>query len=147
MQVDADEPQVSSNDKIRVASIFNSISAIAAKISPAQSSRIGYATNHISSMYIDPRELSFLAPTGIEQILTTEFSLYSKQTMTGLKLLLVTQPTFPARAAHDMLGKIYASYTDYVLKDPFYVIDMPIRCSLFDKTVRQFFTALPPSRD
>ena len=57
--------------------------------------------------------------------------------MTGLKLLLITAPSFTAAYAQDILTVIYSSYTDYVLKDPFYAIDMPIRCSLFDKAVHQ----------
>jgi hypothetical protein len=28
---------------------------------------------------------------------------------------------------------VYQLYTDYVLKNPFYVIDMPVRCKLFDQ--------------
>lgn len=31
-----------------------------------------------------------------------------------------------------LLKKIYELYSDYVLKNPFYSIEMPIRCELFD---------------
>jgi hypothetical protein len=88
-----------------------------------------------------------LTPTGIDQLITTDFALFSKQTMTGLKLLLLAHPSFPAKAAQETLAKVYANYSDYVLKDPFYVMDMPIRCSLFDKALRQFIIATPPSRE
>ena len=84
-----------------------------------------------------PSELSFLVPTGINQLVTSYFTLHSKQTLTGLKLLLVAENDFPEKAAADLLTLVYAAYSDYVLKDPFYSIDMPIRCSLFDKSVRQ----------
>ena len=57
--------------------------------------------------------------------------------MTGMKILLITENDFPGKAAADLLTLVYAGYSDYVLKDPFYSIDMPIRCSLFDKAVRQ----------
>ena len=32
-----------------------------------------------------------------------------------------------------LLYSIYESYSDYVLKNPFYEIDQPIRCELFDE--------------
>ena len=28
--------------------------------------------------------------------------------------------------------RVYSLYADYVLKNPFYELDMPIRCELFD---------------
>ena len=28
---------------------------------------------------------------------------------------------------------VYSLYSDYVLKNPFYELDMPIRCELFDQ--------------
>ncbi len=31
-----------------------------------------------------------------------------------------------------MLCRVYELYTDYVLKNPFYEMEMPIRCELFD---------------
>lgn len=31
-----------------------------------------------------------------------------------------------------LLRKIYELYADYVLKNPFYSLEMPIRCELFD---------------
>ncbi len=34
-----------------------------------------------------------------------------------------------------VLREIYALYTDCALKDPFYELDMPIRCDLFTQAV------------
>lgn len=34
-----------------------------------------------------------------------------------------------------LLRKIYELYADYVLKNPFYALDMPIRCELFDQNL------------
>ena len=82
-------------------------------------------------------ELSFLHSKGIEVVTTSRFSMYSKQTLTGLKLMIIVSPTFPSRAANDLLQLIYSNYSDFVLKNPFYALDMPIRCSLFDKAVKQ----------
>lgn len=35
------------------------------------------------------------------------------------------------------LHNIYELYSDYVLKNPFYEIDQPIRCELFDDQLSQ----------
>ena len=81
--------------------------------------------------------LAFIRPKGINQITTSSFSIQVKDTLTGMKLVLVVPPAFPESTAAELLNIIYISYTDYVLKDPFYALDMPIRCSLFDKAVKQ----------
>ena len=44
-----------------------------------------------------------------------------------------------AHGLEDLLNKVYRKYTDYVLKNPFYDLDMPIRCLLFDKEVDKIF--------
>lgn len=36
-----------------------------------------------------------------------------------------------------LLKHIYELYTDYVLKNPFYEMEMPIRCELFDINLSQ----------
>lgn len=35
-----------------------------------------------------------------------------------------------------LLKRIYELYADYVLKNPFYSLDMPIRCDLFDTNLQ-----------
>lgn len=35
-----------------------------------------------------------------------------------------------------LLRRIYELYADYVLKNPFYSLDMPIRCELFDTNLQ-----------
>jgi hypothetical protein len=83
------------------------------------------------------RELPFLLPSAIQQVSTSSFTMFCKQTLTGLKLILIVDSGFSERAAYDILSLVYAAYSDFVLKDPFYSVDMPVRCSLFDKAVRQ----------
>ena len=97
----------------------------------------GMASLCSSSITITISPLAFIHPKGINRIVTSSFSIHIKDTLTGLKLILVVASAFPEAAATDLLNIIYTSYTDYVLKDPFYALDMPIRCSLFDKAVRQ----------
>lgn len=36
-----------------------------------------------------------------------------------------------------LLRKIYELYADYVLKNPFYSLEMPIRCELFDTNLQE----------
>lgn len=83
------------------------------------------------------RDLAFLMPSGIQQLTTSSFTIYSKKTLTGIEMTLLTDPSFSERSAQDILALVYSSYTDLVLKDPFYAMDMPIRCSLFDRAIRQ----------
>lgn len=35
-----------------------------------------------------------------------------------------------------LLKKIYELYADYVMKNPFYSLEMPIRCELFDQNLQ-----------
>lgn len=35
-----------------------------------------------------------------------------------------------------LLRKIYELYADFVLKNPFYSLEMPIRCELFDTNLQ-----------
>lgn len=35
-----------------------------------------------------------------------------------------------------LLKKIYELYADYALKNPFYSLDMPIRCELFETNLQ-----------
>lgn len=37
----------------------------------------------------------------------------------------------------NLLKHTYELYTDYVLKNPFYEMEMPIRCELFDISLAQ----------
>ena len=53
----------------------------------------------------------------------------------GLKFFLLAEPD--TERLDQVLQDIYVLYTDYVLKNPFYVIEMPIHCELFDKYLLQ----------
>ncbi|KAK9831217.1 hypothetical protein WJX74_007988 [Apatococcus lobatus] len=81
------------NDTLRLASIWHSLHAIAAQLSPAQGC------------------------TGIDLLLTETFDLHCFQTLTGTKFLLVVEPRTPD-VAELLRTTIYELYTDYVLKNP-----------------------------
>jgi hypothetical protein len=54
---------------------------------------------------------------------------------TGTKFFVVCEPG--TQHMEGLLKVIYELYTDYVLKNPFYEMEMPIRCELFDINLSQ----------
>lgn len=48
--------------------------------------------------------------------------------------MIVAEPT--EYRLEVLLRKIYELYADYVLKNPFYSLEMPIRCELFDQNLQ-----------
>lgn len=97
-------PRLTSNDWLRLGSTFHSLHAIASQVAPVPSS-------------------------GIEKLETDTFKLQSFQTLTGVKFVITAEAGTPDLGA--VLQEIYELYTDYVLKNPFYELEMPIRCELF----------------
>ncbi|KAG5188389.1 Sybindin-like protein [Tribonema minus] len=97
-------PRLSSNDSLRLGSTFHSLHAIAAQVAP-------------------------IASSGIEKLETATYRLRCLQTLTGAKFVITAQPNTPELEV--VLQGIYELYTDYVLKNPFYELEMPIRCELF----------------
>ena len=55
--------------------------------------------------------------------------------LAGTKFFVVSEPGTPHMDG--LLKVIYELYTDYVLKNPFYEMEMPIRCELFDINLTQ----------
>ena len=109
--------KVSSNDSLRLASTFHGLHAISCEISPVPSS------------------------SGILEIETDSFRLRCLQAPTGLKFYVVAHPhNVESRALEALLGEIYSLFCDFVLKNPFYEPDQPIRAAKFetalDKLIR-----------
>ncbi|KAJ8895754.1 hypothetical protein PR048_001092 [Dryococelus australis] len=99
-------PRMTTNEKIFLASMFYPLFAIASQLSP------------------EPRS------SGIEVLEADTFRLHCFQTLTGVKFMVVAEPNQGGLEA--LLKKIYELYADYALKNPFYSLEMPIRCELFD---------------
>lgn len=99
-------PKMTTNEKIFLASMFYPLFAIASQLSP------------------EPKS------SGIEVLEADTFKLYCYQTLTGVKFMIVGDTN---QSGLDLiLKKIYELYADYALKNPFYSLEMPIRCELFD---------------
>ncbi|KAH3902131.1 related to Trafficking protein particle complex subunit 23 [Saccharomycodes ludwigii] len=87
--------------------------------------------------------------TGIKQIETDDFTMYCYQTLTGVKFIMVTLPHSwvnglqqPISVADNILRKVYCLYSDYVMKSPFYSLEMPIKNDIFDKKLKSFIASL-----
>ncbi|MCJ1312865.1 hypothetical protein MMC25_006541 [Agyrium rufum] len=79
-----------------------------------------------------PHQLS-----GLEVLETALFRLTCFQTYTGIKFLLFTEPQQPNVDA--TVRKVYELYADYVMKNPFYQLEMPVRCEGFERGLAGLF--------
>lgn len=80
---------------------------------------------------IYPTYVPIVSGNGIESVVTEHFTLVCLQPPTGLKLILVAAPTYLYHKK--TLQQVYCLYVDYVLKNPFYTLGMPIRNELFEQ--------------
>ena len=99
--------------------------------------------------------------SGLRQLNSDQFTMYIYQTMTGLKFVALSSnvltnksssqignmdkgkaQNLASQVADNFLRKIYCVYCDYVMKDPFYSLEMPIKSELFDKKVKQMVSNL-----
>ena len=102
-------PKLSSNQKIMLASMFHSLYAISVQLSPENGS------------------------SGIQKLETDTFTLHCKQTLTGVKFVIIADNK--QMGVESLLNKLYHVYADYALKNPFYSLEMPIRAESFDAHV------------
>mmetsp|Transcript_40473 Transcript_40473/g.49089 ORF Transcript_40473/g.49089 Transcript_40473/m.49089 type:complete len:137 (-) Transcript_40473:607-1017(-) len=102
----ADIARADTNEAMTLASIWHSLHTISAQLSP-----------HTDS-------------GGIELLEADTFNLHCYQSPTGTKFFMICAPR--TMGMDSTLKNIYNLYADYVLKNPFYEMEMPIRCSQFD---------------
>ncbi|KAL1909958.1 hypothetical protein Sste5344_004147 [Sporothrix stenoceras] len=75
-------------------------------------------------------------PSGLEVLETENFRMQCFNTLTGTKFLLFTDT---AQANVDAtMRRVYDLYSDYVMKNPFYQLEMPIRCDMFDRKLNSY---------
>ena len=99
-----------------LSSTFHSLSIIAGQLSPGVDS------------------------SGINVLHAENFKLHSFQSLTGINFVVVTSTD--QSGMESLLRNIYRLYADFVLKNPFYTLDMPIRCQLFDSHLQQAVAAV-----
>ncbi|GLH08703.1 hypothetical protein R5R35_006918 [Gryllus longicercus] len=103
-------PKMTTNEKIFLASMFYPLFAIASQLSP------------------EPKS------SGIEMLEADTFKLHCFQTLTGVKFMVVSEPS--QQGMDILLKRIYELYADFALKNPFYSLEMPIRCELFETNLQ-----------
>lgn len=132
-------PKLSGNEYLTLASTFHGLHAISSQLAPVISG-------------------------GIERLEADTFTLQCYQTPTGLKFFLTAKPGTPS--LNSVCKAVYELYSDYVLKvslcrlgsvgwhvcgggltlvrlqNPFYELDMPIRCELFDKALEAYVKSM-----
>ena len=128
-QKDFTHSSLSANDKIRMASMFYSLSAIASETSPTEGKNT---------------QFGFLQPTGILSLDANQFRLQCFPTLTGMKIFVIA-PT-GTRDLSDLLQQVYIAYSDFVLKDIFHDLDMPIRSPRFESSISNIFSEFTSGR-
>lgn len=118
---------LNANDNIQTASIFYSMHAISEKLTPY-------------SLEKDKNKDLGLTNKGIEIIEADSIKMLSFQTLTKLKFIFVVDGITSESDCEIMYRKIYDLYGDYVSKNPFYELDMPIRINSFDNEVQTLFS-------
>lgn len=78
--------------------------------------------------------------SGLQRIETDLFNVCIFQSVSGLKFIIITAPNSGTYDnIEELFRQLYIIYSDYVMKDPFYSLDMPIKSSLFDGKIRELF--------
>ncbi|GAB7365194.1 hypothetical protein MBLNU230_g6280t1 [Neophaeotheca triangularis] len=121
--------KLDSNDYLILAGTFHGIHAISRSINPAPEA----PSNPSASS--DPTQRR-PATTGIESLESSFFRLTCFQTVTGVKFLLFTSPEQPNTEV--VVKRCYELYADFVMKNPFYKLEMPVRVEKFDRALAAY---------
>eukprot|EP00730_Choanoeca_flexa_P011761 TRINITY_DN2792_c0_g1_i1.p1 TRINITY_DN2792_c0_g1~~TRINITY_DN2792_c0_g1_i1.p1 ORF type:complete len:138 (+),score=20.08 TRINITY_DN2792_c0_g1_i1:97-510(+) len=105
-------PQMSSNDRLRLAGMLHGLSAFTTQLSPVGNDN------------------------GLEEFVASTFKLNRLLTSGGMQLVVVTD--IQHQQCRTFLKTLYKLYCDYVLKNPSYTLDMPITrsCEKFDQHLK-----------
>lgn len=78
--------------------------------------------------------------SGFNVIETGKYALHCFQTLTGTKFFVMTD----ARQFHaeSIVQRIYQLYADYVMKNPFYQLEMPVRSEQFDRHLAAYVSTV-----
>ncbi|TYH34197.1 hypothetical protein ES332_D13G112100v1 [Gossypium tomentosum] len=125
------------NDSLRVASLWHLMHTISQQLSPTT------GCSKIELLEADTFDLhwfqsltdNFLSdfPTRLTE--SCRLGLVNHRLDVWTKFFVVCEPG--TQHIEALLKVVYELYTDYVLKNPFYEMKMPIRCELFDINLTQ----------
>ncbi|KAK3936316.1 putative trafficking protein particle complex subunit 4 [Diplogelasinospora grovesii] len=122
--------KISTNDYLVLAGTFHGVHAITTRLSPVKNVP---DRNSASSAGILTRPEP---PSGLEVLESENFRMQCFNTLTGTKFLLFTDTT---QANVDVtIRRVYEMYSDYVMKNPFYQLEMPVRCEMFDRKLLSY---------
>jgi trafficking protein particle complex subunit 4 len=123
---------LTTNDYLVLAGTFHGVHAITKSLTP----KIPTPTQTNPNAYAYPEP--GIPATGIESLETSFFRLTVFQTLTGTKFLLFTDPSMPNTA--DLMRGVYERYADFVCKNPFWQMEMPIRVDSWERSVSSWLT-------
>ncbi|KAK4245289.1 Sybindin-like protein [Corynascus novoguineensis] len=129
--------KISTNDYLVLAGTFHGVHAITARLNPLRpaSTAKRSSTSSVTGGGSGPLTRPEL-PSGLEVLETENFRMQCFATLTGTKFLLFTDTT---QANVDLtMRRVYEMYTDYVMKNPFYQLEMPVRCDMFDRKLGSY---------
>ncbi|KAK1833775.1 Sybindin-like protein [Podospora conica] len=130
--------KISTNDLLVLAGTFHGVHAITARLNPIKNPA---AAAGITAPAPNPAAPPGILtrpepPSGLEVLESENFRLQCFNTMTGTKFLLFTDT---AQANVDVtIRRVYELYADYVMKNPFYQLEMPVRCDMFDRKLMSY---------
>ncbi|KAI1273333.1 Sybindin-like protein [Xylaria sp. FL0933] len=137
--------QLNTNDYLVLAGTFHGrlfhlrIHAITTRLNPVKQQQQQAASTTTDSIFNRPDP-----PSGLEVLESENFRLQCFNTLTGTKFLLFTD-TLQANVDVAM-RKVYDLYADYVTKNPFYQLEMPIRCDTFDRKLNSYIREINNAR-
>ncbi|KAK4231048.1 putative trafficking protein particle complex subunit 4 [Podospora fimiseda] len=117
--------KISTNDYLVLAGTFHGVHAITARLNPLPTN------NRLSSSGTRPDP-----PSGLEILESENFRMQCFTTLTGIKFLLFSDTT--QTNVDTIIRRVYEMYTDYVMKNPFYQLEMPVRCDLFERKLLSY---------
>ncbi|CAJ2513316.1 Uu.00g014350.m01.CDS01 [Anthostomella pinea] len=133
--------QLNTNDYLVLAGTFHGVHAITARLNPFKGQQYQQHTLSSTGETILSRPEP---PSGLEVMESENFRLQCFNTLTGIKFLLFTD-TMQANVDVAM-RKVYDLYSDYVMKNPFYQLEMPVRCETFDRKLNSYIREINNSR-
>ncbi|KAK6843280.1 hypothetical protein PG987_004140 [Apiospora arundinis] len=136
--------QLNSNDYLVLAGTFHGVHAITARLNPLREHQAAHYHAQQQQSHHQSSGTGRSPPSGLEVMETENFRLQCFNTQTGTKFLLFTD-TMQANVDVAM-RKVYDLYADYVMKNPFYQLEMPVRCDMFDRKLNSYIREINNSR-
>ncbi|ETS86751.1 hypothetical protein PFICI_00579 [Pestalotiopsis fici W106-1] len=126
--------QLTTNDYLVLAGTFHGVHAITTRLNPLKAHQPPTAPGQRPE-----------PPSGLEVLETENFRMQCFNTQTGIKFLLFTD-TLQTGVTENTMRKVYELYADYVMKNPFYQLEMPVRCDMFDRKLNSYIREINNSR-